>query len=63
MAKHVFDKVHVHLGQRLQRYTSIERDQSGVHLQTLKLQQRRRNGRDAGRRAMEYTRIERGVTA
>lgn len=63
MSKHVFDNTHTNTGKRLQKYVSIERDQSGAHLQTLKLPQRKRSEPYDNRRIAEYMRIDRGVTA
>ena len=47
---------------RLKRYTDKERAEAAKE-QTLDLQKRKREGRDDGKRAAEYTRIERGHTA
>ncbi len=47
---------------RLKRYTDIERAESAKS-QSQDLQQRKREGRDDGKKAREYARIERGHTA
>lgn len=61
MAKHVADKPRTPpKGERLKRYTEIEREEGGPHEQTKELQQRPKGERDDTRRTKEYLRIERG---
>jgi hypothetical protein len=63
MSKHLADKPRVADTGRLRRYTEIERDGGAAREQTLELQRRKRDGRDDGKRASEFARIERGHTA
>lgn len=64
MAKHVADKPRTpETGERLKRYTEIEREGGGPSPQAKALQQRPRGDRDEGARAKEFVRIERGKEA
>lgn len=63
MPKHIADKRSAETGERLKRFTEIERDEAGPRAQTKDLQQRPRGERDDGARAKEYVRIERGNKA
>lgn len=64
MSRHAADKPRTaETGERLKRYTEIEREAGGPRAQTKELQRRPKEGRDDGRRAQEYVRIERGKSA
>lgn len=59
MTKHIADRPRDTDDNRLTHYTRIERD-GRARPQTMDLQRRPRDTRDEGRRAQEFTRIERG---
>lgn len=64
MSRHAADKSRGEpTGERLKRYTEIEREEGGPREQTKALQQRGKGERDDGRRASEFVRIERGQKA